>query len=257
VLAAAAPGVTIIDLSHHVPAFDVRAGARTLLRAAPDLRTGVVLAVVDPGVGSARRGLCLPVGAAGAAPTCFVGPDNGLLIAAAERVGGGPIERAFTLRDGAPRAGRGRTFDGRDLFAPVAAALCRGVPPQEVGEPVDPRALVRLPEPVVERGRLSNGRSYVRAELTWVDRFGNAQLAATSGEAARAGLPSAGAVFVSAAGGDERATMVRRVDTFAELAHGELGLLVDANGYVAVVAGKGSAAELLHLHEGQVVTLTW
>jgi S-adenosyl-L-methionine hydrolase (adenosine-forming) len=257
VLAAAAPGVTIIDLTHHVPAFDVRAGAQTLLRAAPHLGAGVVLAVVDPGVGSARRGLCLPVWSPGEPPTFFVGPDNGLLIAAAEQVGGGAVARVFALHDGARRAGTGRTFDGRDLFAPVAAALCRGVPPSDVGEPVDPRSLVRLPEGVVERGRLGDGRPYVRAELTWVDRFGNAQLAATSGETVRAGLPVAGAVFVSVPGGDEPATVLRRVDTFADLAHGELGLLVDANGHVAVVAGEGSAAELLHLHEGQVVTLTW
>jgi S-adenosylmethionine hydrolase len=255
VLVAAAPGVAVIDLTHQVPAFDVPAGARALSRAAPFLGAGVVLAVVDPGVGSDRRGVCLPVGAPGDAATCFVGPDNGLLIAAAERVGGGPVGRAYALPDLPSQAGRSRTFDGRDLFAPAAAALCRGVLPEELGRPVDPASLVRLPAGLVECGRSAAGHPYVRAEITWVDTFGNAQLAVASDEAAQAGLPSAGVVRLSAAG--DAATTLRRVATYAELGIGEPGLLVDANGYVAVVAGASSAAELLHLQVGQVIALTW
>ena len=138
VLAAASPGLTIIDLTHHVPAFDVRAGSHTLVRASPHLGPGVVLAVVDPGVGSERRGLCVPVTPRGNGPTYFVGPDNGLLIAAAEQVGEAPIARAFDLRRPAEVAHRGRSFDGRDLFAPAAAALSGGVAPEELGDPIDP-----------------------------------------------------------------------------------------------------------------------
>src|ERR1700683_1123086 len=150
VLAAASPGLTIIDLTHHIPVFDVRAGSHTLVRASPHLGPGVVLAVVDPGGGSERRGLCIAVTPAppGDGPTFFVGPDNGLLVAAAELVGEAPIARAFALRR-RPRApppsalapapavtltpapaGPGSTFDGRDLFAPAAAALCGGTPPE-------------------------------------------------------------------------------------------------------------------------------
>src|ERR1019366_6029375 len=103
VLHAAGPGLTIIDLTHEIPAFDVRAGANTLTRAAPRLGSGVVLAVVDPGVGPDRRGLCLEVTPQGRdgrpeGPSFFVGPDNGLLIPAAELVGGeAPVARAFAL----------------------------------------------------------------------------------------------------------------------------------------------------------------
>src|SRR6202046_3429733 len=93
VIVARAPGTTVIDLTHHIPPFDVRAGSHALVRAAPHLGPGVVLAVVDPGVGTERRGLCVPVTPPGNGPTFFVGPDNGLLIAAAEPVGEAPLAR--------------------------------------------------------------------------------------------------------------------------------------------------------------------
>ena len=202
VLHAAAPGLTIIDLTHEIPAFDVRAGANTLPRAAPHLGSGVVLAVVDPGVGSDRRGLCLEVKREGRegrqgrqgrqgrdgregpdGPSFFVGPDNGLLIAAAELVGGqAPVARAFALTG----AGGG-TFDGRDLFAPAAAALCGGKRPEDLGDPIDPQSLVRLPDPEPELGQSEDGRRTMRVEVTWVDRFGNVQLAAVTALAADVG----------------------------------------------------------------------
>jgi hypothetical protein len=245
VLAAASPGLTIIDLTHHIPAFDVRAGSHTLVRASPHLGPGVVLAVVDPGVGSPRRGLCVPVTPPGNGPTFFVGPDNGLLIAAAEQVGEAPIACAFELHRPREVADRGRSFDGRDLFAPAAAALCRGVVPEELGDPIDPLSLVRLPGGVVEHGRRS-----VRAEVLWIDHFGNIQLAATAVDAQRAELPRTGTVTVDG-------TTVRRVETFDELAPGELGLLIDSNGHLAVVAGEAPAAHALTVVAGQMVLLTW
>jgi len=253
VLAKESPGLTVIDLTHQVPAFDVRAGAGVLARAAPYLGPGVVLAVVDPGVGSDRRGLCVPVTPAGAGPSYFVGPDNGLLIAAAELTGGAPLVSAFALRTRSAPAGLGHTFDGRDLFAPVAAALCRGVPPEELGDPVDPASLVRLPPGVVRYGRLKERQRYLRAEISWVDHFGNLQLAATSGDAAAAGVPRSGSLGITH---PEHKT-VRRVETFADLTDGELGLLVDANGHLAVVAAAASAAALLGWAQGEQVLLTW
>jgi hypothetical protein len=254
VLAAAAPGVTIIDLTHQVPAFDVRAGSHTLVRAMPHLGPGVVLAVVDPGVGSGRRGLCIEASPPTGDHSFFVGPDNGLLIAAAESAGEAPISRAFTLR-----RDRGRsTFDGRDLFAPVAAALCRGVPPEDLGDPVDPRSLVRLTGGVVERGRLNDGRTCLRAEVIWVDHFGNMQLAVTFADAEASGVPPAGAVGITVLmEGEPGETPLRRVETFADLAHDELGLLIDSNGHVAVVAGEASAARQLDVSAGALVVLAW
>jgi S-adenosyl-L-methionine hydrolase (adenosine-forming) len=258
VLVAATPGVTIIDLTHQIPAFDVRAGSHTLVRAMPHLGQGVVLAVVDPGVGSARRGLCIEVTLPGGDPSFFVGPDNGLLIAAAESAGEAPVSRAFGLRRDRDLG----TFDGRDLFAPAAAALCRGVPPEDLGEPVDPQSLVRITGGVVEQGRLRNGRSCMRAEVMWVDRFGNLQLAATFADAQAAGVPATGTVDIAVVDPLSPAVVeagrpLRRVGTFADLAHGELGLLIDSNGHVAVVAGEASAASQLNVSAGALVVLAW
>ncbi len=170
VLAVASVGVAIIDLTHQIPPFDIRAGAMALERAAPFLGPGVVLAVVDPGVGSGRRGVCLEVSPRGPGPAFFVGPDNGLLLPAAELVGGGSIVRAIALP---PVPGQARTFDGRDLFAPAAAALSRGVPLGELGPAFDPDSLVRLVPPAVAHLTLADGRRSLRAEVVWVDRFGN------------------------------------------------------------------------------------
>jgi S-adenosyl-L-methionine hydrolase (adenosine-forming) len=253
--------VTVIDLTHQIPVFDVRAGALTLARSVPHLGSGVVLAVVDPGVGSGRRGVCLQVGSGGPSPgpRFFVGPDNGLLTAAADLVGGGVIARAVELERDTGRGGA-ITFDGRDLFAPTAGALCRGVPMEDLGPVIDPAGLVRLPPPVVESGRRADGRHTLRVEITWVDRFGNLQLAARSLESAEsADSPTlhGGTVELSPAGSRGDRHTLRRVETFADLAPAELGLLHDANGHLAVVAAQASAAHELKVTAGDVVELTW
>lgn len=275
VIAARAPGTTVIDLTHHIPPFDVRAGCHSLVRAVPHLGPGVVLAVVDPGVGTMRRGIALEVArSAGGGALFFVGPDNGLLVAAAEAAGEAPIGRAVELRGAAAPPDRGATFDGRDLFAPAAAALCGGARLRDLGEEVDPASLVRLIGGVVEHGRLGDGRRCLRAEVTWVDRFGNLQLAATVADARVAGLPSAGSIELVTRGenlgaGDELdperlprslvpdGVQLRCVATYGELKHGELGLLVDANGHVAVVAGEASAARWLNVLAGELLVLAW
>jgi S-adenosylmethionine hydrolase len=266
VLVRASPGVAVIDLTHQIPPFDVRAGAHALVRAVPHLGPGVVLAVVDPGVGSPRRAICLQVDRSAGRPEYFVGPDNGLLVAAAELAGEAPVARAYELHRG---DGAG-TFDGRDLFAPVAAALCRGLDPAELGQAINPESLVRLFGGVAEHGRLQDGRSFLRTEVTWVDHFGNVQLAATLADARAAALPLAGPVDLVAAATEDRGrhqslppalvpldTTLRRVETFAELDHGELGLLTDANGHLAVVAGEASAARWLNVVAGELVVLAW
>jgi hypothetical protein len=269
VLSAGAPGTPVIDLTHQIEPFDVRAGAHALLRAVPHLPAGIVLAVVDPGVGTARRGLALEVDAVRPGPTVFVGPDNGLLVEAAEWIGGGSITRAVALRRGPSPDYSGDTFDGRDLFAPAVARLCAGAAVAELGDSIDPRDLVRLFDDVVESGRDREGRPCLRCEVTWVDRFGNVQLAATAAHADLAGIPSGALVGVHAPGApDDGAdalpqglvpggTAVRRVATFADLEQGELGLLVDANGHLAVVAGEASAAGWLNVSAGELVILTW
>ena len=255
-----APAVRVVDLTHGVAPFDVRAGSEALRRAVPHLGAGVVLAVVDPGVGGARRGVA--VESAGDGARWLVGPDNGLLVDAAELAG--PLSSAWTLRRpvGAPA-----TFDGRDVFAPAAALLATGGDPVVAGDPLDPAELVRLGRPLVELA----GPGDVRAEVVWVDRYGNVQLAVVAADAgidpetadpAATGAGRGTAVVRverRGASGETRTgrTAARRVRTFADLAPGELGVLSDANGRVALVVREGSAAQAIGARQGDVVALAW
>jgi S-adenosyl-L-methionine hydrolase (adenosine-forming) len=270
VIAAGAPGTTVIDLTHHIPAFDVRAGSHTLVRAVPHLGEGVVLGVVDPGVGTERRGIGLQVEQPSGASLWFVGPDNGLLVAAAEAAAEAPVARVVALARRPAPPDRGSTFDGRDLFAPAAAALCTGAALADLGEPVDPGSLIRLIGGVVEQGRLRDGRVCLRTEVTWVDRFGNLQLAATVADARVAGIPLTGPIELAARLESGRQAIdglphslvpdgvqLRCVDAFGQLQQGEFGLLVDANGHLAVVAGEASAAGWLNVGAGELLVLAW
>ena len=247
-----APGAPLVDLTHDVPSFGVRAGALALRRAAPHLGPGVVLAVVDPGVGTARRAVAVSVESSGRrdGPGWFVGPDNGLLPWALDELGG--ADAAAVLR---PSRRGATTFDGRDVFAPAAACLWRGGAIEEVGDPIDPASLVRLPDPVI-----SVRPGVVRCEVLWIDHFGNVQLAAGPDDATAAGL---GLDVATAAGPDPALEVVtagaswavRRVGTFAELTGHELGLVADANGRLALVCDRRPAATVLGVGEGDEVTL--
>lgn len=242
VVAREAPGATIVDLTHDVPMFDVRAGALVLERCVASLGRGVVLAVVDPGVGTSRRAVAVAVAAAGPsgrpAPSFLVGPDNGLLGWALARLGGAVAAVELTQPPGSSA-----TFDGRDVFAPAAAALWRGRPLDSLGRAVDPAELAALTRPLVERGQ-----DWVRAEVLAVDRFGNVELAAAADA-----TPSGPGPHIALAGG--RSHPVRRVRTFAELAAGEVGLIVDSAGHLALVCDRASAATVLGVQPTDVVTV--
>jgi S-adenosylmethionine hydrolase len=242
-----APGVPIIDLTHGVTPFDVRAGALALVRAVAHLGAGVVMAVVDPGVGTRRRAVALSVAPTQReGPRHFVGPDNGLLPWAVDVLGG--VERAVEIRPPPSSSSSGQrraaTFDGRDVFAPAAARLWQGASLADLGPAFDPEELVRLPEPHV-----SATSGVLEAEVLWVDRFGNVQLAATPTDEVAAGLgPDVeidGAVMHRA----------RPVRAFADLGPGELGLIVDANGHLSLVCDRHSAATVLGVQPGDTVTL--
>ncbi len=249
-----APDVAVVDLSHEVPPFDVVAGAEMLLRCVPHLGAGVVLAVVDPGVGTDRRGVAVHVGGrpgvvsagtSSAAPSWLVGPDNGLLVRAADFLGG--ADRVFELTRGAGH--HGATFDGRDLFAPAAAHLAHDGDPGVIGAPVPTTSLT-----LSERGpaAASAGPGTVVASVTWIDRFGNVQLDLGPEHLDRLGLAPGGWTDVeleTPAGAPATARghpySARRVRSFAELDPGELGILIDANGRVALVYDRASAAGAL------------
>ena len=269
VLHALAPAVPVIDLSHHVPAFDVAAGSALLVRAGPYLGPGVVMAVVDPGVGTERRAVALEVPTGG--PTWLVGPDNGLLAALATSLGG--VQTTMVLDP--TRLGTGRpsgTFDGRDVFAPAAAHLVVGGDPGLIGTPADAASLIGPPErggggPTVRH--LAVGAEVV-ATVAWIDRFGNAQLDLGPETLVGIGLTPDGTGRVTVEPGSVPPDLVpgegspvppvvtgRWVRGFGQLGPGELGLLVDATGRVALVLDRASAALALGLGgPGVVVRIT-
>jgi len=244
VIARTAPSVRVIDLAHGIAPFDVDGGAALLARAAPHLGHGVVCAVVDPGVGTARRQIAIEV--RGEGPRLLVGPDNGLLLEAAHVLGG--ITRAVAIDPSVLSAGPiSATFDGRDVFAPAAARLAAGQPLGSLGEPVDPGGLLALPEPVATARELPDGRTALVAVARWVDRFGNIQLA-LRGDV----LEGAGTVGVVVRDDD---ALVRVVHAFGDLDPGSAGLLCDANGAVALVVANGSAAARFAVAPGDRVEL--
>jgi S-adenosylmethionine hydrolase len=225
----------------------VAAAARALERAAPHLGAGVVLAVVDPGVGSERRGVAIEVGTE-MGPHWMVGPDNGLLLPAA-RLFGGP-RRSLSL-------GAASTFDGRDVFAPAAAHLVAGGAPDDLGPPIDVDRLTAL-TPDATDGSVSVSAGRLTTSVIWVDRFGNVQLAGDLPTWEQAGVvPGAramvelGASPAEGPGGEQstsgggRAVRARRVSAYSSLDPDELGLLLDANGHLALVLDRASAASML------------
>ncbi len=230
VLQRLAPGVPVVDLTHQVPRFDVVAGAEVLARAVPHLGTGVVLAVVDPGVGTERRGLAIEVRAE-TGPRWMVGPDNGLLLPASHLLGG--PRRAVVL-------GGISTFDGRDVFAPAAAHLVGGGPPEDLGRPADVGALVALPDRPAD-ALIADG--VLITSVSWVDGYGNVQLVGADDTWEKAGVVPGTKVLVEldTTTGSLRAH-ARRVPAYSSLAPGELGLLLDANGRHALVLDRASAA---------------
>jgi S-adenosylmethionine hydrolase len=238
VIAAACPSADRIDLAHDLPPGDVRAGAIVLARLAPHVPRAVVVAVVDPGVGTGRRAVAVALGPGGA----LVGPDNGLLGPAARELG---APAAVVLPPLPPEAPV--TFHGRDLLAPAAARLAAGSPLAELGEPADPSTLAEpdLPPPEVAPGTL-------RATAVIVDRFGNVELLAGAGDLERAGFTLGDRIF--AATGERRhpATVAR---TFGDVAPKGMLVHVDSHGMVAVAVNGGSAAARLGAAAGDRVSL--
>ena len=161
------PEARINDLTHSSRQFGIRDGAFLLWSSVPYLPVGVHLAVVDPGVGTTRRPIALQV----ARGDRLVGPDNGLLVPAAERLGGVVAAHALENRS-LWRSSVSHTFHGRDIFAPVAAHLAAGTPIGDVGPAIDPAELVRLDLP---RADLREGG--FDTSVLFVDAFGNCRLA--------------------------------------------------------------------------------
>lgn len=226
-----APGAEVIDITHGIPPQQVLQGALVLCNTLPYMPTGVHLAVVDPGVGSHRRPLALRT----ADGRFLVGPDNGLLLPAADSLGG--VAEAHELANPEYALDSvSRTFHGRDLFSPAAAHLSLGVPLTELGPPIDPGALVQLDVPVPEVGQ-----NRIRAAILYVDHFGNIQLNLKRQHLEVAGVLPGVTVELELALDRYYATAAR---TFADARPGDIILYEDSYGNIAIAISGGSAAEL-------------
>jgi S-adenosyl-L-methionine hydrolase (adenosine-forming) len=243
------PTARIVDITHDVPAFDVRAGALALVRAVQYLPEGVVLAVVDPGVGSERRCVAVEV-----ENGYLVGPDNGLLAPAVAMLGG--PDRVIELTSPEHRLpSPGPTFAGRDVMAPAAAHLLAGVPISVLGPEVEPATLTPALVPLPCEAH--DGR--IRAEVLWVDRFGNCQLNVAPEQLESAGARPGDALEVTfgdpGTAGERPARRARWVRAFADAKPSELIVLVDSYGMCALAVDRRSAATELGVRAGSPITL--
>jgi S-adenosylmethionine hydrolase len=232
VIARLCPQARVIDLTHGIGRQNVRRGALVLQGALPYLPVGVHLAVVDPDVGAERRAVALRL----ADDRIMVGPDNGVLWLAAEQAGG-VLEAVDIARSKFRLEPVSATFHGRDIFAPVAAALARGVRLTEAGDPCDAGDLVRLtlPQPTVESGGL-------RARAIYIDRYGNVGLNLEHERLAELGLRLGRPVAVGVGDARREAKYVR---TFADVGPGELLVYEDAYRRLSLAVSQGNAAERL------------
>ncbi len=242
VIARRCPAARIIDVTHAIERHDVRSGALTLVGALPYLPVGVHLAVVDPEVGAggdhARRAVAVRCASNG---QLLVGPDNGLLALAVEQLGGA-LEAIEIGRSPERLEPVSATFHGRDIFAPVAAALADGEPPAGLGEPLPVESLQGLQLPVPYRDERG-----LHVHALHFDHFGNVTLDADHEQLAQAALRLGAEVSVEVARVDGGKRLARYARTFADVAPGEMLLYEDARRMAALAVNRGSAREALRL----------
>lgn len=224
-----APEAEIIDVTHGIRAQNVREGAMVLAQALPYMPAGVHLAIVDPGVGSGR----LPIVVSTEDESLLVGPDNGLLTLAAKRLGG-PKSAHKIENPSVMLPEISRTFQGRDVFAPAAAHLARGMNPAEVGPELALDSLVSLSIPEPRRHD-----DHFHAEVLHVDRFGNLQLNVSPLTLADLGLGLGSMLEVRVEG---HRSMVPYAETFASVPPGETLVVEDSYHLMSIAVNRGSAA---------------
>ena len=249
VIVGIAPEASIVDISHDVRKYAVRDGALLLWCTVPYTPVGVHVAVVDPGVGTERR----PIAIETLRGDYLVGPDNGLLLPAAARLGG--VTRAHALESLQYRLPVvSSSFHGRDIFAPAAAHLSQGVPLEFMGPALDPRSLVMLdwPDPDVYDGLL-------RTSVIYLDTFGNAKLSALGGHLLNAfpGIGPGDRLWLRIEDGSgSRDVAVPWVGTFGHVPPGAPLVFDDSYGRLCIAVNQGSAVRTLGLGENTLVTLT-
>lgn len=228
------PDVTFVDITHDIPAHDVTDGALQLAAACRYFPAGTIfLAVVDPGVGSARRGL-----AAEAGDYRFVAPDNGVLTLVLRDLPPKRIVEVTERRYARPTVSR--TFEGRDRFAPAAAWLARGTQLTALGRPVADYKRLDIPSPeVTEDG--------VRGIVLRIDRFGNV----VTNIDRRTFETAARAKSVQVLADGHRIEQI--VATYAEIPTGSICALFGSTDHLELAANSASAAERLGIARGAVV----
>jgi hypothetical protein len=232
-----APDVELIDITHGIEPQQVLQGALVLANTLPYMPPGIHLAVVDPEVGSDRKAVVVRGG-----DRTYVGPDNGLLVVAAEKLGG--IDAAFEIaNDELLVHPVSQTFHGRDVFAPVAAHLAVGLPAEDVGPALDPANLTRLAVPAPDVGS-----ARVRVVVLYVDRYGNVQVNATADDLARAAMEPGAQVEIAVGFESYFATVAT---TFADVRRGDILVYEDSYRNVAVAINGGNAAEMLAARPGE------
>jgi S-adenosylmethionine hydrolase len=237
-----APQADVIHITHGIQPTSILQGSVVLASTLPYMPAGVHLAIVDPDVGTPRRALVVRSGDG----RLLVGPDNGLLVPAAEALGGVATANAITNRAYALEP-VSATFHGRDIFAPAAAHLALGVEPDDLGPPVEPESLVRLEYPVPEIGSRR-----IRATCLYVDRFGNIQLNLTANDLEPLGIVPGRQVEVELPVDRFYAVAAR---TFSDARPGDIILYEDAYRNIAIAISRGNAAQTFGVRAGTEVRL--
>jgi S-adenosylmethionine hydrolase len=233
------PNATMVDISHDVGNYDIESGAFHLARAAPYFPEGTVhVCVVDPGVGGARKPIIVEAGGA-----WFVGPDNGLMAPAAERLGIESIWEITNTEMLPPRVSY--VFDGRDVFGPTGAHISMGAPPDKLGTEISD--MMRLP---AYTPRLDGDT--VHGQVIHMDGFGNLVTNVTYEILEKMGVSGDARFNVNAGGSDLDLPYARR---FSAVPEGEPLLLVAGGGYLEISVNQGNAAKRLGLGKGDEVTL--
>lgn len=244
----------IIDISHDIPSFDVKKAAFVLVQAVSFIKARVHLAVVDPGVGGARR----PIAIESEQDSFLVGPDNGVLIPAAKRLGGTRkvveiSNKKFMLEPVAP------TFHGRDIFSPAAAYLLKGIDLTELGSEIESATLEKAPwsEPKIG-GRFSKqGRRepspWIEAEVIDIDKFGTGHLNVTQSHLKELKINDGEKLKIE---WGKSSQILPFLKTFSDVEKGKPLLLIDSSNYLCIAVNQGSASKLFNLRAGQQVKLS-
>ena len=230
------PDAALVDVTHDIPPHDIHAASLELAAAYRFFPAGsIFLVVVDPGVGSARRGLAADTG-----DHRFVAPDNGVLTHVFAQTPPKQVVELTERRYARPTISR--TFEGRDRFAPAAAWLARGIRLSALGRPL--RGCVTLELPAIEVRNESVAGSVVR-----IDRFGN--LVTNVDRRSFDRLAAGGGIDIGVGGH----AVGRLVETYADIGPGEVCALFGSTDHLEFAANAANAAELLDLQEGAAVEI--